>query len=60
MARSPIYSHLSSSISGVPMICSYGAQQICIQDFSDRLNDHSQVCSAMLVMNRWAAMRVDC
>lgn len=60
LARSPIYSHLSSSIQGVPMIRSYGAQQTCTRDFSHCLNEHSRVYSVMLGMNRWTAMRIDC
>lgn len=60
LARSPIYSHLSSSIQGVPMIRSYGAQKTCIRDFSFCLNEHNRVYSVMLGMNRWTAMRIDC
>jgi ATP-binding cassette subfamily C (CFTR/MRP) protein 4 len=60
LARSPIYSHLSASIQGVPMIRSYRAQQTCIRDFSRCLDEHSRVYSVMLGMNRWSAMRIEC
>ncbi|CAF2646337.1 unnamed protein product [Rotaria sp. Silwood2] len=58
--RSPIYSHLSSSIQGVSMIRSYGAQQTCIQEFSHCLDEHTRVYSIMLAMTRWSAMRIEC
>ncbi|CAM4809475.1 unnamed protein product [Rotaria magnacalcarata] len=60
LARSPIYSHLSASIQGVPLIRSYEAQQTCIQEFSYCLNEHCRVYSIMLAMNRWSGMRVEC
>ncbi|CAF0978874.1 unnamed protein product [Rotaria sordida] len=60
LGRSPIYSHLSSSIQGIPMIRSYGAQQTCIQEFSHCLDQHTRVYSIMLAMNRWSAMRIEC
>lgn len=58
--RSPIYSYLSSSIQGVPIIRSYNAMEMCIQHFSKCLDDHSRVYSVMLGMNRWSAMRIEC
>lgn len=42
------------------MIRSYGAQQMCIRDFSQCLNEHTRVYSVMLGMNRWSAMKIDC
>ncbi|CAF1316172.1 unnamed protein product [Rotaria sordida] len=60
LGRSPMYSHLSSSIQGIPMIRSYGAQQTCIQEFSHCLDQHTRVYSIMLAMNRWSAMRIEC
>jgi ATP-binding cassette subfamily C (CFTR/MRP) protein 4 len=60
LARSPIYSHLSASIQGVPLIRSYGAQAKCIQDFSHCLDEHSRVYSVMLGMNRWSGLRIEC
>ena len=60
LARSPIYSHLSASIQGVPLIRSYGAQQKCVEDFSKYLDEHNRVYSVMLGMNRWSAMRIEC
>ncbi|CAF3698029.1 unnamed protein product [Rotaria sp. Silwood1] len=59
LTRSPIYSHLSSSIQGVIMIRSYGAQQICIQEFSHCLDEHTRVYSIMLAMTRWSALRIE-
>ncbi|CAF4313191.1 unnamed protein product, partial [Rotaria sp. Silwood2] len=59
LGRSPIYSHLSSTIQGVPLIRSYGAQTMCTRDFSNYLDEHSRAYSVMLTMNRWVAMRIE-
>ncbi|CAF3673694.1 unnamed protein product [Rotaria sordida] len=59
LGRSPIYSHLSSTIQGVPVIRSFGAQKMSTREFSHYLDEHSRACSIMLIMNRWVAMRVD-
>ena len=57
--RSPVYSYLSSSIQGVPIIRSYNATEMCVQHFAKCLDDHSRVYSVMLGMNRWSAMRIE-
>jgi hypothetical protein len=41
------------------MIRSYGAEKMCIRDFSRCLDEHIRVYSVMLGMNRWAAMRIE-
>ncbi|CAF0879243.1 unnamed protein product [Adineta ricciae] len=60
LSRSPIYSHLSASIQGVLIIRAYRAQQTCVRDFANCLDEHSRVYSVMLGMNRWSAMRIEC
>lgn len=59
LARSPIYSHLSSSIQGVPLIRSYETQQMCIKEFSQYLDKRNQVDSVMFGVNRWMGIRSD-
>ena len=58
--RSPVYSYLSSSIQGVPIIRSYNATATCVQNFAKCLDEHSRVYTVMLGMNRWSAMRIEC
>ena len=41
LARSPVYSHVSTTISGLVSIRSYGAQQMFINQFCCYQNDHS-------------------
>ncbi|CAF0882686.1 unnamed protein product [Rotaria sp. Silwood1] len=59
LGRSPIYSHISSTIQGVPLVRSYGAQTMCTRDFSYYLDEHSRAYNLMLIMNRWLAMRIE-
>ena len=60
IARSPIYSHLSTSIQGIIMIRSCRTQNMCIEEFSQLLDEYSRVHSIILGMNRWSALRVEC
>ena len=60
LARSPVYSYLSASIQGVPIIRAYGAGATCVRDFARCLDEHTRVYSVMLGMNRWSAMRIEC
>ncbi|CAF0816466.1 unnamed protein product [Didymodactylos carnosus] len=60
LARSPIYSHLSATLHGVPLIRSYRSQSLCLNDFSYHLDSHTKVYSIMVGITRWAGMRIDC
>ncbi len=59
LGRSPIYSYVLSTMQGVPLIRSYGAQTMCIREFIHRLDEHNRPYSVMLAINMWAAMKID-
>jgi hypothetical protein len=60
LARSPVYSYLSSSLQGVPIIRAYGAAESCVREFAQYLDNHSRVYSVMLALNRWSGMHIEC
>ncbi len=57
--RSPVYSHLTSSIHGLKVIRSYHAEQMCCNEFFRYLQDNTRVYFLTLILNRWAAYRFD-
>ena len=48
-ARSPVYSHISTTLQGLPTIRTFGQQEIAVQHFHTFNNEHTQVCLASLV-----------
>jgi ATP-binding cassette subfamily C (CFTR/MRP) protein 4 len=59
ISRSPIYSHLTSTIHGLKVIRSYHAEQMSSKQFLSHVDDHTRVQFAIIVSERWAAMRFD-
>jgi ATP-binding cassette subfamily C (CFTR/MRP) protein 4 len=57
--RSPVYSHLTSSIHGLKVIRSYHAEQMCCDEFFRYLEDNTRVTFLINILTRWAAMRFD-
>ncbi len=57
--RSPVYSHLTSSIHGLKVIRSYHAEQMCCDEFFHYLEDNTRTSYLLNVLNRWAAQRFD-
>ena len=57
--RSPVYSHLSSTIHGLKVIRSYHAENTCLSEFFNHLDDNTRVFYMFLTTNRWAAIRFD-
>ena len=53
LARSPIYSHLSTTIQGLPVIRSYSMQSVAMETFHTFQNQHSRAWYLYLVSNRW-------
>jgi ABC-type multidrug transport system fused ATPase/permease subunit len=59
ITRSPVYSHLSSTIHGLNVVRSYYAEDVCSADFLSRLNDNTRTNHLIIETNRWAAIRFD-
>lgn len=59
LARSPVFSYLSSTIQGLQVIRSYHAEQMCSAEFLTHLNNHSRVTHLIALVNRWAAIRFE-
>ena len=59
ITRSPMYSHMTSSIHGLKVIRSYHAELICGEQFFRYLEDNTRVAFLINTLNRWAAMRFD-
>jgi ATP-binding cassette subfamily C (CFTR/MRP) protein 4 len=57
--RSPVYSHLSSSIRGLKVIRSYHAERMCYDEFARYLDDNTRTTFLLTVLARWAALRFD-
>lgn len=57
--RSPIYSHLASSMGGLKVIRSYAAEDMCSTDFLSCLDDNTRVNHLIIETNRWAGIRFD-
>ena len=53
VARSPIYSHLSTTIQGLPVIRSYSMQSVAMETFHAFQNQHSRAWYLYLVSSRW-------
>ncbi|CAF3400484.1 unnamed protein product [Rotaria sp. Silwood1] len=55
--RSPIYSHLTSTIHSLKVIRSYHAEQICSNEFLHHIDNHTRVHYLIVTTDRWAAIR---
>ncbi|CAF1585142.1 unnamed protein product, partial [Adineta steineri] len=59
ITRSPVYSHLTSTIQGLKVIRSYHAEKISSDEFLHHLDDNTRANYLLLTTNRWAAVRFD-
>ncbi|XP_055853123.1 probable multidrug resistance-associated protein lethal(2)03659 [Episyrphus balteatus] len=60
MTRSPVYSHLSASLSGLATIRSFGAQRILITEFDNHQDLHSSAFYLFISTNRAFGFWLDC
>ncbi|XP_033150157.1 probable multidrug resistance-associated protein lethal(2)03659 [Drosophila busckii] len=60
VARSPIYSHLSASLNGLPTIRALGAQKALINEFDNLQDLHSSGYYSFLSTNRAFGYYLDC
>ncbi|CAF1451360.1 unnamed protein product [Adineta steineri] len=59
ITRSPVYSHLTSTIQGLKVIRSYHAEKISSDEFLHHLDDNTRANYLLLTTNRWAAVRFE-
>lgn len=59
ITRSPIYSHLNSSISGLKVIRSYRAEHQTTQEMFSHINNHTKAEYLFHTTIRWASFRFD-
>ena len=58
-ARSPLYSHISSTIQGLSTIRSFNEQEKFSDKFHYYLNEHTKAWYLYIVINRWFGARID-
>ena len=59
VTRSPIYSHFSETLVGVPTIRAYQQEQRFIKENEKRVDDNHRAFFFLWVSNRWLSIRVD-
>ncbi|XP_019850009.1 PREDICTED: multidrug resistance-associated protein 4-like isoform X2 [Amphimedon queenslandica] len=59
LSRSPIYSHLSLTLQGLPTIRSYSMQSEAMNHFHTYQNHNTQANYLYIVTTRWFGMRID-
>ena len=57
--RSPVYSHLASTLDGLKVIRSFSSEDISLSDFNFNLDDNTRVNHLIIETNRWAGFRFD-
>ncbi|XP_053354043.1 multidrug resistance-associated protein 4 isoform X1 [Clarias gariepinus] len=57
--RSPVFSHLSSSLQGLSTIRAFKAEERFQQTFDSYQDVHSEACFLFLTTSRWFAVRLD-
>ena len=57
--RSPIFSHLSSSLNGLTLVRSCGAEEMLIAEFDTILNFHTSTYFTKLAISRWFGAALD-
>lgn len=58
-ARSPLYSHISMTIQGLPTIRTFAQQPMVLDAFHNHQDSHSQPWYICLATTRWFGMRID-
>ena len=59
IARSPVFSHLSSTLNGLTTIRSFGAQKVFSKKFNEIQNKHSNVYFLFMTASRWFGIVLD-
>ena len=59
VTRSPMYSHLSSTIHGLKVIRSYHVEAMSSKQFLSHVNDYIRTYFLSITAERWAAVRLD-
>ncbi|XP_038051020.1 multidrug resistance-associated protein 5-like [Patiria miniata] len=59
LARSPWFSHITTTVQSLPTIHAYGKQREFIQRFHVQLDDSTNVLILFYLTNRWLAIRFD-
>ncbi|XP_048464738.1 canalicular multispecific organic anion transporter 1 isoform X1 [Rhincodon typus] len=59
VTRSPIYSHFSETILGLPVIRAYGHQARFLADNKKIMNENQKCVFPWIVANRWLAIRLE-
>ncbi|EGD72614.1 hypothetical protein PTSG_12159 [Salpingoeca rosetta] len=57
--RSPVYSHFSTSLAGLPTLRSQDAMQPFTRTFERYQNDHGRAFMAFVMVSRWLGVRLD-
>lgn len=58
-AKSPLFSHLSSSINGIVSIRAYGAQEQIKRETQVKADKYTRAARAFYNLNRWVTIRID-
>ena len=58
-ARSPLYSHISSTIQGLSTIRSYKEEEKFYHNFHSYQDEHTKGWHIYIATNRWFGMRID-
>ncbi|XP_061693359.1 ATP-binding cassette sub-family C member 4-like [Syngnathoides biaculeatus] len=59
ITRSPVFSHLSSSLQGLCSIRAFGGEKRLTRAFDSHQNRHSEAWFLFLMTSRWFALRLD-
>ncbi|XP_052827296.1 ATP-binding cassette sub-family C member 4 isoform X1 [Octopus bimaculoides] len=59
VARSPVFSHISSSIEGLNTIRAFKSQQQFLTDFDDFQDIHTEAWFLFIATTRWLSVRLD-
>ena len=59
IARSPLFSHISSTIQGLSTIRSYKEEEKFYQNFFMYQDEHTRGWHTYITTNRWFGMRID-
>lgn len=58
-ARSPLYSHISAAIRGLPSIRAFHKEENILNKFHYFQNEHTKAWYMKIVVSRWFGMRID-
>jgi len=59
ITRSPVYSHLTSTIHGLKVVRSHRAEKVWSSKFLSYVDDNTRANHLIIATNRWSAIRFD-